>query len=127
MSSPAVAPSTLLDSLVPLPGRLIVEEPFALRARKRTTGGIYLPDQSERSRRAAGMLTRVLRTARDVSENFAPEGVEPGAWVFIPEFAGVPLYSPDGPTGYWVIAAGDIIAVLDEAAALALTAPDDAA
>lgn len=120
MSLPAVATHPLVDALTPLPGRLIVEEPRAVAAPKRTMSGLYLAAHSERTRRTAGLVTRVLKCARDVEQRFAHEGVRAGAWVYVPEFAGTPLLAADGgATGYWVIGAGDLIAVLDSPEAVA--------
>lgn len=106
-------PTITLDTIVPLPGRLIVDEPRAVRQRVRSSGGLYLPEHSERTRRPRGLIARILRCAPDVAATFADEGVAVGAYVFIPEYAGVPLYATTGPTGYWVISAGEVIAVVE--------------
>ena len=95
-------------SLVPLAGRILVTPPKF--PANRDGDLIALPDNSRR--RDFGLICQILKIGPDT---YCP-GVEEGDWVFIPEFAGIPLADTAGKLPFEVVGAGDLIAKAEDPA-----------
>lgn len=104
----------LSDLLRPTKYKLVVRKPREVgrgRAR-RLHSGLFAPAESHRVRGDYGFVAEVIAVGPDCEEHFG-EPVSPGDLVLLAQFAGIPVYTDIGETNSWLVATGDILALVD--------------
>jgi co-chaperonin GroES (HSP10) len=97
---------SMLDSFIPRSGRMLIHRHHLPTGEPIMVNGVWIP---ERRREAFAVAATVLRVAPDVDD------IHPGDDVWIPEFAGLPIYDGEVETAYFVIGSGDVLAVCETA------------
>lgn len=100
------------------PGKLLVSKPtlMGMQGERMTSGGIHMPEITNRARREWGFLVRVLK----VGERSIIEGIVPGSIVLITEFAGMPIWYCGTEMNLWMIGLGDIVGVVTDTSGVRL-------
>jgi co-chaperonin GroES (HSP10) len=93
--------------------RLLLDKVGAVGAtqERRTEGGLFMPVQTERTRRTYGIEGCVVIVGPDVTED-----IRVGDRVIVDEFAGRPLWWGTSALPYWVVGEGEVMIVLRDAA-----------